>query len=36
LSVSDIPLGTSLGIYTLIALLPIKAPPLFARPGHAA
>ena len=36
LSVSDIPVGTTLGIYTLVELLPIKAPPLFGRPGHAA
>jgi hypothetical protein len=36
LSVSDIPLGTTLGIYTLIELLPIKALPLYGRPGHAA
>jgi hypothetical protein len=35
LSVSDIPLGTTLGIYTLIELLAIKAPPFFGRPGHA-
>jgi hypothetical protein len=36
LSVSDIPVGTTLGIYTLVELLPIKAPPLFGRPVHAA
>jgi hypothetical protein len=36
LSVSDIPLGTTLGIYTLVELLPSKAQPLFGRPGHAA
>jgi len=38
LSVSDIPLGVTLGIYTLIELLPIKikTPQLFARSGQAA
>jgi hypothetical protein len=38
LSVSDIPLGVTLGIYTLIELLPIKmkTPQLFARSGEAA
>jgi len=38
LSVSDIPLGVTLGIYTLIALLPIKlkTTQLFARSGQAA
>ena len=36
LSVSDIPLGVTLGIYTLLELLPIKASPLFARSGRAA
>jgi hypothetical protein len=36
LSVSDIPLGTTLGIYTLVLFLPIKATQLFGRSGHAA
>ncbi len=38
LSVSDIPLGATLGIYTLIALLPIKlkTTQLFGRSGQAA
>src|SRR6202140_5541096 len=36
LSVSDVPLGLTLGIYTLVELLPIKASQLFARSGHAA
>jgi hypothetical protein len=38
LSVSDIPLGVTLGIYTLVKLLPIKiqTTQLFARSGQAA
>jgi hypothetical protein len=36
LSVSDIPLGVTLGIYTLVELLPIKTTELFARSGQAA
>ena len=36
LSVSDIPLGITLGIYTLVQLLPIKTMPLYGRSGHAA
>ena len=36
LSVSDIPLGVTLGIYTLVELLPIKTTQLFARSGQAA
>ncbi|HSZ19965.1 MAG TPA: hypothetical protein VK770_09245 [Candidatus Acidoferrum sp.] len=36
LSVSDIPLGITLGIYTLVELLPLKTAPLYARSGHAA
>ena len=36
LSVSDIPLGITLGIYTLVELLPIKTTPLYGRAGHAA
>jgi len=36
LSVSDIPLGVTLGIYTLVVLLPIKTTQLFARSGQAA
>ena len=36
LSVSDVPLGLTLGIYTLVELLPIKTSQLFARSGHAA
>jgi hypothetical protein len=36
LSVSDIPLGVTLGIYTLVELLPVKTMQLFARSGHAA
>lgn len=36
LSVSDIPLGITLGIYTLVELLPIKTTPLYGHPGHAA
>lgn len=35
LSVSDIPLGVTLGIYTLVELLPIKTAHLFARSGEA-
>ena len=35
LSVSDIPLGLTLGIYTLVELLPIKTTQLFARSGEA-
>jgi hypothetical protein len=34
-SVSDIPLGITLGIYTLIVLLPIKSGPLYVRSEHA-
>jgi hypothetical protein len=36
LSVSDIPLGITLGIYTLVELLPIKTAPFYGRSGHAA
>ncbi|HWX37939.1 MAG TPA: hypothetical protein VNY09_01790 [Candidatus Sulfotelmatobacter sp.] len=36
LSVSDIPLGITLGIYTLVELLPIGTTPLYGRAGHAA
>lgn len=36
LSVSDIPLGITLGIYTLVALLPVKSTPYFGRSEHAA
>jgi hypothetical protein len=36
LSVSDIPLGITLGIYTLVELLPIKTTALYGHPGHAA
>ncbi len=36
LSVSDVSLGLSLGIYTLVELLPIKASQLFMRSGQAA
>jgi hypothetical protein len=36
LSVSDIPLGTTLGIYTLVELLPMKTAQLFDRSGQAA
>ena len=36
LSVSDIPLGITLGIYTLVALLPVKATANYGRSGHAA
>ena len=35
LSVSDIPLGITLGVYTLVELLPIKATPLYGRSGYA-
>jgi hypothetical protein len=36
LSVSDIPLGITLGIYTLVELLPIKSTPLYGHSGRAA
>jgi hypothetical protein len=36
LSVSDVPLGLTLGTYTLVELLPIKASQFFARSGQAA
>jgi hypothetical protein len=36
LSVSDIPLGVTLGIYTLVELLPVKTFGLFGRSGNAA
>jgi hypothetical protein len=36
LSVSDIPLGVTLGIYTLVELLPVKTLGLFGRSGKAA
>jgi hypothetical protein len=36
LSVSDIPLGITLGIYTLVAFLPVKATAYYGRSGHAA
>ena len=36
LSVSDIPLGITLGIYTLVELLPIKTTQLYGRSGRAA
>ena len=36
LSLSDIPLGTTLGIYTLVALLPIRAAQLHSRSQQAA
>jgi len=36
LSVSDIPLGTTLGICTLVELLPIRTAALYGRSGHAA
>jgi hypothetical protein len=36
LSVSDIPLGITLGIYTLVALLPVKVTPYYGRSAHAA
>src|SRR5271169_5114573 len=35
LSVSDIPLGITLGICTLVALLPIKTAPFYVRSGDA-
>jgi hypothetical protein len=35
LSISDIPLGTTLVIYTLIELLPIKTTALYSRSGQA-
>jgi hypothetical protein len=35
LSVSDIPLGVTLGIYTLVELLPIRTTQLLARSGQA-
>jgi hypothetical protein len=35
LSVSDIPLGITLGIYTLVDLLPSKIMPLYGRAGDA-
>jgi hypothetical protein len=35
LSVSDIPLGVTLGIYTLVELLPVKTSGLFGRSGNA-
>jgi hypothetical protein len=36
LSVSDIPLGITLGIYTLVELLPVKTTTFYGRSGHAA
>jgi hypothetical protein len=36
LSLSDIPLGITLGIYTLVELLPIQTAPFYGRTGHAA
>jgi hypothetical protein len=36
LSVSDFPLGVTLGIYTLVELLPIKTTQLFGRSGQEA
>src|ERR1019366_3271781 len=36
LSLSNIPLGTTLGIYTLIELLPIRAAHVYERSGQAA
>jgi hypothetical protein len=36
LSLSDIPLGTSLGIYTLVALLPIGITDVYGRSGESA
>src|ERR1700676_4399446 len=36
LSLSDIPLGTTLGIYTLVKLLPIRAAHVYERSGQAA
>lgn len=35
LSVCDIPLGTTLGIYTLVVLLPSKNTSIYGRSGHA-
>ena len=35
LSVSDIPLGITQGIYTLVELLPIKTTPFYGRSGNA-
>ncbi len=35
LSVSDIPLGITLGVYTLVKLLPIDTTPLYGRSSHA-
>jgi hypothetical protein len=35
LSVSDIPLGVTLGIYTLVELLSIKTTPLYGHSRHA-
>jgi hypothetical protein len=34
-SAADIPFGITLGIYTLVELLPIKIGPLYGRSGHA-
>ena len=36
LSVSDIPLGITLGVYTLVELLPIKTTSMYGRSSHAA
>ncbi len=36
LSVSDIPLGITLGVYTLVKLLPIDTTSLYGRSGHGA
>jgi hypothetical protein len=36
LSVSDIPLGITLGIFTLVELLPMEKTLLYGRTGHAA
>jgi hypothetical protein len=36
LSLSDIPLGITLGIYTLVGLLRIQTTPLYGPSGHAA
>ena len=36
LSVSDIPLGITLGIYTLVELLPFEKIQFYSRSGHAA
>lgn len=36
LSLCDIPLGTTLGTYTLVELLPIQTVPLYDRSGHTA